>query len=96
MRLQFNAQLRKIQQGQWALEAWLDTPIASFISPWNIDDEQTVRVLELVNVRAWFASLGIACKGEATALLFRPLTRALSEFNNEGRTMALVRPVPLR
>jgi hypothetical protein len=81
MGLQFDAQLRKIQQGQRALETWLNVPIASFIPPWNTYDEQTVRALEAVNIPALSASLGTACQGEATALVHLPRTCALSEFD---------------
>ena len=90
MGLQFEEQLRKIEQGKRALEEWLETPVVSFIPPWNTYDEQTVRALDAVNIRALSASLGTVpnelgrstCQGEATALVCLPRTCALSEFDD--------------
>lgn len=90
MGLQFEEQLRKIEQGKRALEEWLETPVVSFIPPWNTYDEQTVRALDAVNLRALSASLSTApnglglstCQGEATALVYLPRTCALAEFDD--------------
>ncbi len=90
MGLQFEEQLRKIEQGKRALEEWLETPIVSFIPPWNTYDEQTVRALDAVHIRALSASLSTVphesglstCQGEATALVYLPRTCALSEFDD--------------
>ncbi|MCS6862490.1 MAG: DUF2334 domain-containing protein [Abditibacteriales bacterium] len=88
--LQFEEQLRKIEQGKRALEEWLETPVVSFIPPWNTYDEQTVRALDAVHIRALSASLSTApngsglspCQGEATALVCLPRTCALAEFDD--------------
>lgn len=70
--LQFEEQVRKNQQSQRALEAWLNMTIASFTSPWNTYNQQTIRTLNAGNSRALSGSLGIACKGEAVALVYFP------------------------
>jgi hypothetical protein len=81
MGLTFDAQLSKIQQGQRTLEDCLETSVSSFIPPWNTYDEQTIRALDAVNIRALSAAFGTARHGEAAALVFLPRTCALSEFD---------------
>lgn len=104
MGLQFEEQLRKIEQGKRALEEWLETPVVSFIPPWNTYDEQTVRALDAANFRALSASLSTVpnesgpstCQGEATALVYLPRTCALSEFDDALKEVRKVQPIDHR
>lgn len=104
MGLQFEEQLRKIEQGKRALEEWLETPVESFIPPWNTYDEQTVRALDAVHIRALSASLGTApnglglstCQGEATALVCLPRTCALAEFDDALKEVKRVQTIDHR
>lgn len=93
--LDYASQVRRLSEGKKYLEDLLDTPVTTFVPPWNKYDLQTLQALEAVG----FTTLSANRKGPASsdsALFFLPATCGLQHLADAvaaARASAETQPV---